>query len=70
MGHFGTCPIISGVQLFVILLIDIVNTKVRKRKRISKVKFSDEILHKVETSGTSRLAERVTFSISLSPYFL
>ena len=69
MGHFGTCPIIPGVQFFNISLIGIKNTMVRKRKPLSKVKFSDEILHQVETGGTSRLAERVTFLISLSPSF-
>ena len=69
MGHFGTCPIIPGVQFFNISLIGIINIMVRKRKPLSKVKFSDEILHQVETGETSRLAERVTFPISLSPYF-
>ena len=69
MGHFGTCPIIPGVQFFIISLIDIINTMVRKIKPLSKVKFRDEILHQVETGGTRRLAERVTFPLSLSHYF-
>ena len=42
---------------------------IRKRKPLSKVKFNDEILHPVETGGTSRLAARITFPINLSPYF-
>ena len=69
MVHFGTCSIIPGVQVFNISSIDIKNTMARKRKPLSKVKFCDEILHQVETGETSRLAERVTFPISLSPYF-
>ena len=69
MGHFGTCPIIPGVQFFNISLIGIKNAMVRHKTILSKVKFSDEILHQVETGGTSRLAERVTFLIILSPSF-
>ena len=69
MGHFGTCPIIPDVQFFNTSLIGIKNTMFRKSKPLSKVKFSDEILHQVETGETSRLAERVTFPISLSPSF-
>ena len=53
MGNFGTCFTIPGVQFSIISLIAIKNTMVRKRKPLSKVKFSDEILHQVETGGTS-----------------
>ena len=66
---YGTCPIIPGVHFFIILLIDIINSMVRKIKHLSRVKFSDKILHQAETGGTSRLAETVTFPTSLSPIF-